>query len=98
MDIHYILSPVLLVSLLTTIIINGYKNPDEEFCMLVLSSVFSCFSIFVLVLILIYIRLVYNIDLTLNEDYQGRLLILFAQYLFTFIHTLYILRECLDVA
>lgn len=98
MDIHYILSPLLLIFLLTTIIINGYRNPDEEFCMLVLSSVFSCFSIFVLVLILIYIRLVYSIDLKLNEDYQGRLMILFAQYLFTFIHTLYIMRKCLDVA
>lgn len=98
MDIHYIISPVLLIFLLTTVIINGYRNQDEEFCILVLSSVFSCLSIFVLVLILLYIRLVYGIDLKLNEDYKGRLMILFSQYLFTFIHTLYILRGCLDVA
>lgn len=98
MDIHYILSPILLLFLLATIIINGYKNQDEEFCMLVLSSAFSCFSIFILVLILLYVNIVYGIDLRLNEDYNGRLMILFSQYLFTFIHTLYILRLCLDVA
>ena len=99
MDIHYVLSPILLLLFVLSIIYNLYLNEQEEFIFIGASFVIVFFILVITVLLMIYINVVYGIKINFNTDELNRLMFLFIQYLITFVHSLLlIIKNCMDVS
>ena len=99
MDIHHVLSPILLLLFVLSIIYNLYLNEQEEFIFIGVSFVIVFFILVITVLLMIYINVVYGIKINFNTDELNRLMFLFIQYLITFVHSLLlIIKNCMDVS
>ena len=99
MDIHYVLSPILLSLLGLSIIYNFSIDEQEEFIFIGASAVIVFFILIIIVLLSIYINVIYGIELNFNTNEINRLIFLFVQYLFTFIHSLLLLlKSCMNVS
>lgn len=99
MDIHHVLSPILLLLFVLSIIYNLYLNEQEEFILIGASFVIVFFILVITVLLMIYINVVYGIKINFNTDELNRLMFLFIQYLITFVHSLLlIIKNCMDVS
>lgn len=99
MDIHHVLSPILLLLFVLSIIYNLYLNEQEEFIFIGASFVIVFFILVITVLLMIYINVVYGIKINFNTDELNRLMFLFIQYLITFVHSLLlIIKNCMDVS
>ena len=99
MDIHHVLSPILLLLFVLSIIYNLYLNEQEEFIFIGASFVIVFFILVITVLLMIYINVIYGIKINFNTDELNRLMFLFIQYLITFVHSLLlIIKNCMDVS
>lgn len=99
MDIHHVLSPILLLLFVLSIIYNLYLDEQEEFIFIGASFVIVFFILVITVLLIIYTNVVYGIKINFNTDELNRLMFLFIQYLITFVHSLLLLiKKCMDVS
>lgn len=99
MDMHYYLSPILLVLLIATAMNNFSINETEEMVFIGASGIVVFFVLIAIAVITVYINTIYNTSISLSGRDIDRLGVLFIQYLFTFIHSsLLIMKNCKSVS
>lgn len=99
MDIHYVLSPILLLLFISSIVYNFWLDEQEGFLFIGASFIIVFFILVITVLLIIYTNVVYGIKINFNTDELNRLMFLFIQYLITFVHSLLLLiKICMDVS
>lgn len=99
MDIHYYLSPILLVLLIVTAVNNFSIDETEEMIFIGASGVIVFFTLIFIAVITLYISTIYNTNVRFSDKEIDRLGVLFIQYLFTFIHSLLLLiKNCKSVS
>lgn len=99
MDIHYYLSPILLILLIVTSVNNFSIDEKEEMIFIGASGIIVFFTLIIIALVIVYINIIYNTDIRFNGRNIDRLGVLFIQYLFTFIHSsLLIIKNCKSVS
>lgn len=99
MDIHYYLSPILLLLLIITAINNFSIDETEEMIFIGTSGIVVFFVLIIIAVITVYINIIYNTSIRFIGRDINRLVVLFIQYLFTFIHSsLLLMKNCKSVS
>lgn len=99
MDIHYYLSPILLILLIVTSVNNFSIDEKEEMVFIGASGIIVFFVLILIAVITVYINIIYNTSVSFSGRDIDRLGVLFIQYLFTFIHSsLLLMKNCKSVS